>query len=711
MSSSSSKYDLDLLDKDDAGRRRLESNRNYCGEGISSCNRIPPSGEDVHLLDLTCTSEESFSFSLPDVASVCEDQCETSMTQLKTTTSDVHFPNFLLCFVEQQERELQEFKQRTASSASSIAQLHLQRQLVQTQRHRQQQVDVYDKLQGATSLCCSPQSTQTNLEAERDDVVFLFEQESRFLDEEEEDDFYQEEQELLYLDKAPPLVPAGSVTSDGRLLPSFDLLEGIPNLGGTIDDPRYVPRPSSTTPSLREFVRSTSSREEDENQLGQRKQPRPWEKVRFVFSDTSSKKSLVGEIVGDKTAPLHQNHLLRRRTRSEEKQTQGIATGLSGVSPTLAESGVARTEALVRSRTADAMSTSCPSLGSAIPVNGEGSLIKKGGKNPMLNLLRRTRLSPFRKPIKTNQPNSKRPEKPKAPSSSNAETIAVADDVVEILASLELTLRTRSQEATNSQSQLVPHGTHSNLSPKKKQSTPQQEKHSPQSNTDYDAPSVQQSGMTEETQTDTSSLDDVFSGVLSDSMEDDHETDFSFSSSSSSSSESSSDDSRCTIDRFLCSPYAKNPPHPHKWSSSSESRRGLGPSHKRYHPYNDYSRPGSSTNSGTSSTSRLSLPSELIRCGSVDTTKASNLGGLGADRARLLDLQAVVWQQQQQELDRLSAPPLDFEAPDGDGVIRVKETVCATIDAACEIEVLPKNFLLGTSKERIGILSQTTAEF
>ena len=106
------------------------------------------------------------------------------------------------------------------------------------------------------------------------------------------------------------------------------------------------------------------------------------------------------------------------------------------------------------------------------------------------------------------------------------------------------------------------------------------------------------------------------------------------------------------------------------------------------------------------SASRRLLPSEFIRCGSVDTTKASNLGGLGADRARLLDLQAVVWQQQQQELDRLSAPPLDFETPDGDGVIRVQEAVCGTIDAACEIEVLPKNFLLGTPKE-----SLTAAEF
>ena len=105
-----------------------------------------------------------------------------------------------------------------------------------------------------------------------------------------------------------------------------------------------------------------------------------------------------------------------------------------------------------------------------------------------------------------------------------------------------------------------------------------------------------------------------------------------------------------------------------------------------------------------------------MRCSSVDTTKASNLGGLGSDRARLLDLQALVWQQQQQEIARLNAPPLDFETPDGDGVIRVQEAACATIDEAYhEIEVLPNHdFLRGTSSDDTAeaeSLPGTAAEF
>jgi len=88
-----------------------------------------------------------------------------------------------------------------------------------------------------------------------------------------------------------------------------------------------------------------------------------------------------------------------------------------------------------------------------------------------------------------------------------------------------------------------------------------------------------------------------------------------------------------------------------------------------------------------SSSMLASAMNELTRCSSVDTAKVSNLScDPASDRARLLDLQALLTQQRQEEQRKANAPLIDFDTPDGDNVIRVREL-------GEEIEVLSKRHL------------------
>ena len=164
--------------------------------------------------------------------------------------------------------------------------------------------------------------------------------------------------------------------------------------------------------------------------------------------------------------------------------------------------------------------------------------------------------------------------------------------------------------------------------------------------------STQYSG---ETHSGTSSLEDIFGNVEDDDFDDCY---------SESSQESRS------MDRLFATSYSD---HNSKFISGYSKTGSKMSSWEQYSARKE------------DRTAMLSSKTELLRCGSVDTAKASNLTyDPAADRAKFLELQALLNQQQEEQRKRLNAPPIEFDAPDGDNVIRVR-------DAVCEIEVLPKN--------------------
>ncbi|CAB9503561.1 expressed unknown protein [Seminavis robusta] len=763
-----------------ASSRSATSDRSSCCDlGAPS----PPSSKSGDLLDITCT-EDSFS--------ICDEDAIVGRHNKKNSDDDTVassvFSTFLLCGDDLQ-KEPKEFQHNGlalldhddfASPAAAVAGARTRLEL-----HRPEQGT------NGGSRRYMWRSTQQGIGAIEDDI-FSFHQphpaESMESQEKSHDGNSHHRTNSNSLALLPILPSEESSSSYGSL---FDE-EDDHTVGGTVDDPQYVPRPTSTTPSLREMASFYSSRDDDdpiprtspfeaelELELGEPAFPEPSNEMTLSISKdpefpgmmpednpqrSSPSKYLETEHASSsklpekKSSSLRQRLLLNRRIRSDDNQIRSSASTFSfaSASSSVVSSVLGARSVppifLPRSRTAETMATA--STASSVGPSSAATTItaKKEGKNPVMKLLRRTRFSTFRKQQRdydmeeTRVPEDEDEEEcPKAtvvtPSSTSSRTEMwnatcsneedAASDVVDILASLDISLRKRAEsELVLGKQHGISHGAGALL--------PMLAEKMKIKKTNSSDPALEESG---ETQSD-ASQDDVFSGVLSD------ETD-----TESRCSVASSQDSRCTVDRFLSSPYSRveRGDQPlQQWSSESVSQSGRATSptsmlstfsneqqrshvwpiqearsneppnyhqswsgesppsstssiHHYYdhrYPYNHRSSDEGSSmlGSNTSSVGRLYHPADLMRCSSVDTTKASNLGGLGSDRARLLDLQAFVWQQQQQELARLNAPPIDFETPDGDGVIRVQETACEHIDAACEIEVLPKQeFLCGTN--------------
>lgn len=642
------------------------------------------------------------SYFIPDVSSVCDDSEAFALALAEHNNNNnsnnnavgstsMTFQDFLLCFDERihsgaSAKALTKTTSTASSSASSnkyqqFRQLlpnNNNKQLQQQQRVlRVRSAESNNKLaslphflwQPDDGLCCHADNVHHMMQNEQNELnqqnnitmegLVLFEEPS-FGDDDDDDDAdnhaIQTSAATDQEEREPTERPRSSSLGNHSFL--------VAN-GGTTEDPRYVPRPSSTTPGLREMSKlfHTSSLPEDKLAKTYHSWKAATKAAKAADDEEDDILPPTSASMAPPQAPVPRNALQasklllltkskstppimfskHRRTRSEDhqchpvpQQQQEANNSRLGLPP--------RHDHQQQGENGD----------HAHGING-----KKGQKRTtMKNLFRRSRLPSFRKP--------KFPSGGKQDNNNTKEVkmgSAVDVDVANILASLEET-HLQQQQSSRSNKKV------GKLQPQRKgdrsvSCSPTKSLMSAQSLTQG----------TGDTHSDTSSLEEIFGNVEEDDFDDCY---------SESSQESRDSDD---LDMFA-TPYS---------SSDQDQFSGY------------YSKTGSKTSSWEQYTSRkadrndmLSHKTELSRCGSIDTAKASNLTyDPAADQAKRLELQALLKQQQEEREKRLNAPPIEFDAPDGDNVIRVR-------DAVCEIEVLPKcDRGLGHS----GLNPETTAEF
>jgi len=524
------------------------------------------------------------------------------------------------------------------------------------------------------NLCCHAEQTtsSSNTQSEHHDLI-LFE-EPIYSDDDDadlnkdgycnsDDDFDQHETELAMALERP------RSTVDSRHSDSNHGHEEGSN--GTKNDPRYVPRPSSTTPGLREMSRlfHTSSLP-SQDQLAQRRyavqeeepivvvRPTPVQPVRAIdaggltaphrtiFHASKRLKSLSNKKIPSpltksmSTPPMRFNPVMYRRARSQDDHalaatpidTNTNRTALSISPPPLTKihsfGKKLGLPPLHRRTTSDA------SGGSDVCGDGQGTSNhpnkKTSKKNPVKTLLKRSRLPSFRKPKFQSLGSKKQSDRDRSITPTESPVVeGRCSDVANILASLE---------ATHLEYSRHQQGKSRSRQAKKSNKYNKASGSSPVSHQDSGG-----------TQSETSSIGDLFDNI------DDDDDDICYS--------ESSQESRST-------PYEdSNNQKFHKCFSKKAGNKTSS-----WHQYQQQE----------DCNSLLSSKTELLRCASEATAKASNLSDdPAADRAKLLDLQAKLSQQEEEQRKRFSAPPIEFDAPGGDNLIRVR-------DAVCEIEVVPK---------------------
>ena len=636
-------------------------------------------------------------YSIPDVSSVCDDSEAFALALAEhdkknnnaVGSTSMTFQDFLLCFDERVHSGANvEALTKTASTASSSASSNKYQQFRQLlpssnnkQLQHQQRVlrvrsadsQSNNKLaslpqflwQPGDGLCCHAENVHHMMQNEQNELnqqsitmegLVLFEEPSFGDDDDDgDDDEADDNNDAIQTSSAtdkeeqePTERPRSSSLGNHSFLDAN---------GGTTEDPRYVPRPSSTTPGLRELSKLFHTSSLPEDKLA--KTYHSWKAATKAAKAVDDEDDILTPTAASMAPPL------APAPRNALQASKLLLLTKSNSTPPVMFSNHRRTrsedhQCFPPQREANSRSGLPPRHDQQQGENGDHALgvdSKKGQKrNPMKNLFRRTRLPSFRKP--------KFPTSSKQDSNKGVKMGSAVDaDVASILASLE---ETHLQQQQNSR-------------PNKKAGKLQQERKGDRNVSCSPTMSLMSAQSltqgTGDTHSDTSSLEDIFGNVEEDDFDDCYSE--------------SSQESRDSEDQdIFATPY------------SSKDR-------DQFSGY--YSKTGSKTSSWEQYASRkadrndiLSRKTELLRCGSIDTAKASNLtNDPASDQAKRLELQALLKQQQEEQQKRLNAPPIEFDAPDGDNVIRVR-------DAVCEIEVLPKcDRGLGHS----GLSPETAAEF
>jgi hypothetical protein len=600
------------------------------------------------------------SFYLHDISSVYEEgELPAIDTSSTVDVGSTVFQNFLL-FCDDEGRQPRQSTSKSTGKVRTNAEDPAQT------RQEKKVVSLPQFLWQSDALCCHAEANELLCDDDDGLKELVFFEEPDYDDEEDEND-------------------DGAILNDNEHLtmrgdmPGRSVMSSVIPEGGTPEGPRYVPRPSSATPGLREFsILSRSSSTPDV--MPQKKFPLE-EQIEMgpgQFIRSSSQPAVVTPFSHEQEEADDLEDSVPLNPPTE--MTKSHSTPPTPFHRRLLDRSIRSTE---KNAAGSSISMISRSIGSALkpnktaPEHSSQNSDDKKTSNPVKNLFRR-KIPSLSKPkfqALSGKKNSFGSVDHSVSSGGSCEIDGGNEnhsEIASILSSLASSLKVHEELKDG-----VKQPSTKKTSRKSKSSGRGILKsYSNRGSKAQDQPLASQGS--EDTQDD-SSFEEVFSNV-----DDSHDL------GSPEDDEASQDSDRAG--RLFAMPYDKL-----LYKRDRRQNQPLSTSSSQFEYHSKYASLRGPSEDRTKNGSVLYSIEDLSRTSSVDTAKASNLSyDPVGDRARLLDLQAFMKQQQEEWFKRQNAPPIDFEA--GDNVIRVR-------DAICEIEVLPKRDLGPCSTGKDGITS------